>query len=282
MMENDRDDRRSDPRKDAWTPDEIEAATTRAVTHIESRAKDIAADTRSEIQVKTRHWLTASAGALFLAVGLLTFFGYREVAHFDDRLQALEKKAADKIAEVQETIDEAAARATRRLHSARKELSAVEAELAKRRQELAAARETLAKTEQALSNAQRVREQYARAEADLSGDLAWLSRHLEQIALAQHATYDIFVIYHGEDDELDSVLSSLRARLAPHGFKVPPGNVFTSTVERNEVIYADRSYPTQLHTLVSLVRAELDPARVTKRFVGERHPREVLIKIRDF
>lgn len=298
MSPTERHDLPPEPRHEAGPDDAMREAVRHAVAEIESEAQRIAIDTRLEIQEKTKRWVAAAGGFLVLALGLLAFFGYREAADFRNELQALEQDARQQIADTRtlvsdradalgqritrlsSDVDTAAAAVSRRIEEARATLDAAEARFSDRLRELEAAAERLDESRSVLAQTQRLRADYADAQAQVN-------EQLQQIARLQNSFFDIGVIYDGPSERRADILSALRARLDPLGFVLRPENVFNSTVDRTEILYYDETRPLQVDRLLGLVRAsvagEQGRARgepVEARFVSERDPRELLIKLR--
>jgi hypothetical protein len=298
MSTADRHELTPEPEREAHPDDAVRAAVRRAVGEIEGEAQRIAIETRLEIQEKTKRWVAAAGGFLVLALSLLAFFGYREAADFRNELRALEEDARQQITDTRTLVgdradalnqritrlsgdvDAAAASVSQRIQEARATLDAEAARFSARLQELDAAAERLQESRNLLAQTRRLRTDYTQAQGQVN-------EQLQQIARLQNSFFDIGVIYDGPPERREDVLSGLRASLDPFGFVLKPENVFNSTVDRTEILYYDETRPLQVDRLLGLVRASLAGAQsrargepVEARFVSERNPRELLIKLR--
>jgi hypothetical protein len=244
----------------------IDTRVNEAIEHLESEARRIEMDTRFAIQEKSKRWANASAGFLLLALGLLTFFGFKEVVDFDRKLSELGAKAEKetstvlrKVAAAEESLDKASASFALRL-------------------------EELEKSEKLLSQSQRVFDDTKALAREYDIANTQVNTTLKEIAVLQNSFFNITIMYHGSNKQRQSNLQTLVAALRAAGYTVLPGNIIDSTVNRTELLYYDESVPSQVkqvHTLMEQHAPAHDQSDIIARFIPNRNnSRELLIKLR--
>ena len=277
---SERDDATAREKPDSPPRDPLEAAVARAVRQIDDEAQRIAVETRLEIQEKTRRWITASGTLLALVVGMLTLFGFKEVYNFQAKLQEFEKEAKQQLATIHEQIATQADDLRGRITALGQQLDAAnedfQGQLAK-----------LEKAERRLDQSRSLLQEADRLNSDFAGAQEQVARQLKQIAKLQNSFFDVFVICDVPPSRRPELVEPLRQRLEASGFVLKPKNIYTSTVDRTEVLYYDESRPDQVELLVRIVKGTPLGKKLTEqgraikaRFISERNPRELLIKLR--
>lgn len=277
---SERGDETANAEPGSQNPDPVDAAVARAVQQIDDEARRAAVDTRLEIQEKTRRWITASGTLLGLVVGLLTLFGYKQAYDFQSKLQALEDEAQQQLATVKKQISTQADDLSGRITALGKKLSRANADF---QAQLAKLKET----ERRLDDSRSLLQEAKRLNSEFSGAQAQVAQQLKQIAKLQNSFFDVFIICDAPPSRRAEVVEPLRQSLEASGFVLKPENVYTSTVDRTEVLYYDKDRPDQVDLLLRLLKdtplgKKLNERghEIKARFISERNPRELLIKLR--
>ena len=282
----------------------INAQLEGALRRLETESQRVEIETRVAIQEKSKRWITASAGFLMLALGILAFFGFREIWNLEKRAedltqrmeisaeQALERVVTfeGKLGELELSanakasgVEQKIAEAEENLRTARQEMEAARGKMLEAERDFQRQLDRLKLTRQLLDEGRDTLDEAKRLTAEYEKSQALVNTKLAEIERLQNSFFNIYVAYQGTIENRNAILSPLFERLREGGYKVLPENVIDSTVDRTELIYYEDPEPSQVEEVHAIMQETLcqdcrEP--IPRRYIVSSNPRDILLKVR--
>jgi hypothetical protein len=238
---------------------------------LKTAAKNLEIETLHNMQSKFTNWIKASLGLFFVLLGMITFLGYNQTLDYKKNLEVAEN-------ELKVAKDGFAGQSSKFAETLKDYRNQVDADMEKLNRRIASLNATVIKMGD-------LSEKISQSQAALDKvglQTGSAMKILEDVKKAQNSFYNISIAYQISSDP-DDVLAKLIRKVKENGFTSLPENVYQTSVDKSEVIYFSADKPRQIKELVDILNSNFTSKGSTKtgsRFVDNRNPQEILIKLR--